>query len=76
VVLNKSDVTTPSKRKLKLEHDLLISAVAQRNVKSLVRAIGLMLEQMERENPASSTRLPRPPPHEEEDGEPDPGSDD
>jgi GTP-binding protein len=76
VVLTKSDITTPSKRGLKMDHDFLISAVAQRNVKSLVRAIGLMLEQMERENPRELYAAPEPPPHEEEDGEPDPGSDD
>jgi GTP-binding protein len=51
VVLNKSDVTTPSKRKLKLEHDLLISAATGRHVKALVRRMGELLDEMESTSP-------------------------
>lgn len=65
VVLTKSDITTPSKRGLKMEHDFLISAVAQRNVKALVRAIGLRLEEMERESPRELYEPAVIPPHED-----------
>jgi GTPase involved in cell partitioning and DNA repair len=43
VVLNKSDVTTPSARKLKMDHDLLISAATGKHTKLLARRIGAML---------------------------------
>lgn len=54
VVLNKSDLTTPSRRKLKLEHDFLISAAANKRVKGLVKSIGQLLEEMELESPSSA----------------------
>ncbi len=49
VVLTKADITTPSRRKLKMEYDFLISSVANRRVKSLVSRIGEMLERMQLE---------------------------
>ena len=55
VVLNKCDVTTPSKRKLKIDYDLLISAATGTRVKALVRRIGQMIE----EQNAAETRLER-----------------
>ncbi len=54
VVLNKSDVVTPSKRKLKMEHDFLISAATGLRVKGLVKKIGELLEEMESEAPRSA----------------------
>ncbi|MCA9787872.1 MAG: 50S ribosome-binding GTPase, partial [Candidatus Cloacimonetes bacterium] len=63
VVLTKSDITTPSKRGLKMAHDFLISAVTQRHVKSLVRTIGTMLEEMERESPREIYAPAPIPPH-------------
>ena len=58
VVLSKSDITTPSRRKLKLEHDFLISAVTQRGIKSLVRHIGRRIEEMEQEDPRATYYVP------------------
>ena len=63
VVLTKSDITTPSKRGLKMAHDFLISAVTQRHVKSLVRTIGTMLEEMERDSPREIYAPAPIPPH-------------
>jgi GTPase len=51
VVLTKSDITTPSKRKLTMEYDLLISAVANKKIKTLTKMIGQKLEELNRENP-------------------------
>jgi GTP-binding protein len=57
VVLNKSDVTTPSKRKLKLEHDLLISAATGRHLKALARQVGERLEELRPEERPLPRRL-------------------
>ncbi len=51
VVLSKCDITTPSRRRLKMEHDFLISAVAGRRVTSLLRRIGELLEDLEAAEP-------------------------
>jgi len=57
VVLNKSDVTTPSKRKLKLEHDLLVSAATGRHLKALARKVGEWLEELRPEERPLPRRL-------------------
>ncbi|MFA7332074.1 MAG: GTPase ObgE [Candidatus Delongbacteria bacterium] len=54
IVLNKSDVTIPSKRKLKMDYDLLVSAATGKHLKLLVRRIGEMLEELR------ARELPRP----------------
>ncbi len=66
VVLSKSDITTPSRRKLKMEHDFLISAATQRGIKTLVRHIGTMIEEMEREEPRQTYFIPQESQNEEE----------
>jgi GTPase len=71
VVLNKCDITTPSRRRIKLDYDLLVSAAAGTRVKSLVRRIGALIEEQLAAETRLSRRLARPP-RLERDAEPDP----
>jgi GTP-binding protein len=65
VVLNKCDVTTPSRRRLKLDYDLLVSAATGTRLKSLTRRVGTLLEEQEARQPRQLFRPRReenPPP--------------
>jgi GTP-binding protein len=50
VVLNKCDITTPSRRRLKMAHDHLVSAAARKHLKALTRDIGARLEELARQD--------------------------